>query len=205
MPLTLMELPYAADALAPVISPDTLTVHHGKHHKAYVDKTNALAAEAGLADADLEVIIRTAAKDDHAKLFNQAAQVWNHGFYWMSLSPKPSAPGAELAERIKADFGSHDDFVEQFTTAATDHFGSGWAWLNAGTTGKLKIETTHDADCPVTGRSVPLLTVDVWEHAYYLDRKNDRKAYVQAVVAERLNWDFASENFARGAIWTYPG
>ena len=204
MAITLMELPYAQDALAPVIGAETLQLHHGKHHKAYVDKTNALVAGSDLENAPLETIVRTAAGNDQ-KLYNQAAQVWNHGFYWMSLAPTASKPGGELAELIATAFGSHDKLTEQLTAKAADHFGSGWVWLLAGHNGALTIEATHDAGCPLGGDAVPLLTIDVWEHAYYLDRKNDRKAYVEAVLKRLLNWEFAAENLARGLIWTYPG
>lgn len=206
MPISLMDLPYPADALEPAISATTLEVHHGKHHRAYVDKTNTLAAAAGLADAALEEIIRSAAQRGEQGLFNQSAQVWNHGFYWMSLRPAggAAAQGA-LAERINADFGSHAAFVQAFAAAATGHFASGWAWLVENAEGRLEITDSHDAGCPLTSKANPLLTVDVWEHAYYLDRRNDRGAYVAAVLDQLLNWDFAAENLARGTPWTYPG
>ena len=205
MAIALMKLPYAADALSPVISAETLQFHHGKHHQAYVDKTNALIEKGNLAKADLETIIRTAAQDGNVKLYNQAAQVWNHGFYWMSLTPGATQPSADLADRIADNFGSLDQFLDQLATVATDHFGSGWAWLMADGKGGLSITATHDADCPVVGASIPLLTIDVWEHAYYLDRKNDRKGYVKAVLSERINWAFAADNLDRNTIWTYPG
>lgn len=201
-----MDLPFAHDALGPTISSATLEVHHGKHHKAYVDKTNALIAGTALAEADLETIVRQAAHAGEKGLFNQAAQVWNHGFYWMSLAPGGSAPEGELAARIDAAFGSKDKAIAKLAEAAVGHFASGWAWLVAGADGALTIETTHDAACPITDEGkVPLLTIDVWEHAYYLDRKNDRKAYVEAVLADCLNWQFAAENLARGSVWPYPG
>lgn len=206
MPIALMDLPYAADALAPTISATTLEVHHGKHHKAYVDKTNALVAGTDLAAADLATIIRHAAQAGDKGLFNQSAQVWNHGFYWMSMAPGGSAPDADLTARIDAAFGSRQQAISRLAEAATGHFASGWAWLVADAHGALAIETSHDAACPLTeAGKVPLLTIDVWEHAYYLDRKNDRKAYVEAVLAECINWQFAAQNLARQSVWTYPG
>lgn len=204
MTISLMDLPYPHNALEPVISAATLEVHHGKHHQAYVTKTNALAAERDLGASDLETIIRWAASNQDKSLFNQAAQVWNHGFYWLSLSPDQSSPSGELEARINQAFGSKDELIKQLAEAAVGHFASGWAWLVAGQDGKLIIETTHDAGTPLIEPGTPLLTIDVWEHAYYLDRKNDRKAYVEAVLDRTINWDFAAANLARGAVWTYP-
>lgn len=204
MTISLMALPYPLMALEPLISAATLEIHHGKHHQAYVTKTNALAAERDLGAWDLETIIRSAASNQDKALFNQAAQVWNHGFYWLSLSPDQSAPSGDLETRIKQAFGSKDALVTQLAEAAVRHFASGWAWLVAGTDGSLSIETTHDSGTPLVEQGIPLLTIDVWEHAYYLDRKNDRKAYVEAVLDRTINWDFAAANLARGEVWTYP-
>lgn len=202
MTISLIALPYPADALAPHISQRTLEIHHGAHHKAYVDKTNDAIAGTKLDDASLNEIVK-AAKDD-AKLFNNASQVWNHGFYWHSLSPEKTTPSAELAAAIDRDFGSLDAFKEKLAAEAVGHFGSGWAWLVV-QDGKLAITSTHDAASPFSDDSgVPLLTIDVWEHAYYLDAQNKRPAYVKAVLDDLLNWDFASENFARGSAWSYP-
>lgn len=204
MSISLMALPYPHNALEPVISAATLEVHHGKHHQAYVTKTNTLAAERQLGTSDLETIIRWAVSNQDKALFSQAAQVWNHGFYWLSLSPDQSAPSGELAARIDQAFGSKDALVLQLAEAAVGHFASGWAWLIAGADGTLSIQTTHDAGTLLVEHGTPLLTIDVWEHAYYLDRKNDRKAYVEAVLDRTLNWDFAAANLARGQVWTYP-
>jgi superoxide dismutase, Fe-Mn family len=203
MPIILPSLPYAKAALEPHISAQTLALHHGKHHRAYVDKTNALAKAADQGEARLEEIVRSAHKTKDDKLFNQAAQAWNHGFYWPSLSPEKTKPSTELGKAITASFGDHGTLEAELIAAATDHFGSGWAWL-VSTKGKLGIETTHDAATALTGSSVPLVVIDVWEHAYYLDHHNVRKAYVEAAVKHLLNWDFASENFSRGDTWQYP-
>lgn len=204
MSISLMALPYPHNALEPVISAATLEVHHGKHHQAYVTKTNTLAAERQLGTSDLETIIRWAVSNQDKALFSQAAQVWNHGFYWLSLSPDQSAPSGELAARIDQAFGSKDALVLQLAEAAVGHFASGWVWLIAGADGTLSIQTTHDAGTLLVEHGTPLLTIDVWEHAYYLDRKNDRKAYVEAVLDRTINWDFAAANLARGQVWTYP-
>lgn len=203
MPISLMPLPYAVDALAPAISRETLEVHHGKHHKAYVDKTNALTDGTPLAGASLQDIVRQAhARGDQA-LFNQAAQAWNHGFYWRSMQPVASVPAERLERAITASFGTVADCVDALVMQGAGHFASGWAWLLA-EGDALRIETTHDAGCPIVAENVrPLLVLDVWEHAYYLDRKNDRKAYLDA-AAQLLAWDFAAENLARDSVWTYP-
>ena len=195
MPLTLPPLPYADDALAPHISAKTLQFHHGKHHKAYVDKTNAAIAGTPLADKDLPAIIAAAHASKDTGLFNNAAQAWNHHFLWHSMTPGGGgAPTGKLAEAITRDFGSQAAFDEAFTKAATGHFGSGWTWLVADG-GKLAITTTHDADTPLVHGQTPLLTLDVWEHAYYLDYQNARPDYVAAFLKSLVNWDFAAKNF----------
>jgi Fe-Mn family superoxide dismutase len=201
--IDLMPLPYAADALAPQISKATLETHHGKHHAGYVKKTQAAIEGTALADATLEDIIAAAGADKDMKLFNQAAQVWNHGFYWHSLSPDAAEPSADLAAAIKRDHGSLDALLKDLGERATAHFASGWVWL-ADQGGKIVIEERHDAATLATGEIKPLLVIDVWEHAYYLDRKNARDAYVAAVIGDLLNWTFASENFSRQENWTYP-
>ena len=180
MPVDLPPLPYPLDALEPFISARTLATHHGKHHRAYVDKTNALAADAA---GSLEQIIARAAGDSSQKtLFNNAAQAWNHAFYWKSLRPKGAAVPPKFA-----------GLVEELKTAAKGHFGSGWAWLvRRGP--DLKVITTANADTPLVHGDVPLLAIDVWEHAYYLDHQERRAAYVDAVVDHLLNWDFAAAN-----------
>lgn len=199
MTISLMPLPYAQDALAPHISSDTLEVHHGAHHKAYVDKTNAAIEGTDNAGKSLEDIVKSAS----GGLFNNSAQVYNHGFYWHSMTPEKSEPSESLATAIKNDFGSMDALLETLTDEAVGHFASGWAWLIVDG-GKLKVISTHDAGTAITGNVNPLLTIDVWEHAYYLDQKNKRPAYVKAVLENLLNWKFASDNFDRGTPWVYP-
>jgi Fe-Mn family superoxide dismutase len=182
-------LPYAEDALAPVISAETLALHHGKHHKKYVDTMNELLQKEHVQGSTLEDVVR----NSKGKLFNNAAQAWNHDFYWHSLSPKRSRPGGALARRIETDFGSYDRFAEQLATAADAQFVSGWAWLvekNA----KLAIVTTSNADTPMARGTKCLLTIDVWEHAYYVDYRNQRERYLAALIGERLNWEFAERN-----------
>jgi superoxide dismutase, Fe-Mn family len=204
MPVKLMKLPFEPAALEPAISAETIAVHHDKHHKAYVSKTNELVKDSELAGAPLEEIMRAADRDGQQTLLNQASQTWNHGFYWMSLSPQPTSPDKDLSDLISACFGSQSAMLEELTNACVDHFASGWAWLVVDG-GNLSVETTHDAGCPILSGARPLLTIDVWEHAYYLDRKNDREAYVEAVLDRCLNWDFAARNLAREEAWTYPG
>ncbi len=202
MPITLTPLPYGTDALAPAISAATLEVHHGKHHRAYVDKTNAATAGTDLENASLEQIV-AAARAGNPKLFNNAAQSWNHSFYWASLSPVRSAPEGDLLAAIERDFGSVDALVSELASRGADHFASGWVWL-AEEGGKLIVAETHDGDTLADGKANPLLVIDLWEHAYYLDRKNARPEYLKVVLEELLNWGFAAENLARGSRWTYP-
>jgi Fe-Mn family superoxide dismutase len=201
MSFPLIDLPYGKHALEPAISAETLAVHHGKHHKAYIDKTNKAIEGTPLADAPLETVIAKARGSDKS-LFNNAGQAWNHGFYWNSLSPDAGSPSGELAEQIDADFGSLDLLKEKLATAGTGHFASGWVWL-AEKDGKLSVEETHDGDTLADSAFVPLLVIDLWEHAYYLDHKNERPAYLKGAIA-LLNWDFAAENLARHSPWTYP-
>ncbi len=194
-PITLPALPWAENALEPFISKNTIGFHYGKHHKAYVDNLNGLIAGKPEADLSLEAIVKgSAGKADQAAVFNNAAQIWNHTFYWNSLRPKGDAkiPKA-VGDLIGASFGSHEEFVKQFSAAAMGQFGSGWAWLVA-EGGKLKVVKTPNAETPLTTSATPLLTLDVWEHAYYLDYQNRRKDYVAAVVENLLNWDFALKN-----------
>ncbi len=193
---TLPELPFAEDALEPVISAKTLSFHHGKHHKAYVDNLNKLIEGTEFAGKSLEEIIKaTAGNKDKAGIFNNAAQVWNHTFYWNSLRKGGGGePPAELKKKIEAAFGSFDDFKKEFADAATSQFGSGWAWLTADGN-NLRIVKTGNAEVPFTGSGLkPLLTIDVWEHAYYLDYQNKRPDYAKAVIDKLLNWDFAVKN-----------
>jgi superoxide dismutase, Fe-Mn family len=188
-------LPYPETALEPVISARTVGFHYGKHHKAYVDNLNKLAVGTAFADLPLEkVILGTAGQPEKAALFNNAAQVWNHTFYWRSLSPKGGgAPPAALARRIEADFGSVDACRKELAAAAAAQFGSGWVWLVAD--GKtLKVVKTGNADVPFVKGLKPLLTIDVWEHAYYLDYQNRRADYVNALLDKLIDWEFALKN-----------
>jgi Fe-Mn family superoxide dismutase len=195
-PFTLQPLPYAEGALAPIISAETLKFHHGKHHAAYVKKLNELLAEdASLAQKSLETIVKaTAGKKEKAALFNNAAQVWNHDFFWQSLTPNAAAPSGRLERMLKENFGDLDNFKTKFAEAAVAQFGSGWVWLCLDG-GKLVIHKTGNAETPLTEpRLTPLLTLDVWEHAYYLDYQNRRPDYAKAVIDKLLNWDFAERN-----------
>jgi Fe-Mn family superoxide dismutase len=198
-PFTLPPLPYADNALAPVISAQTLGFHYGKHHKTYVDNLNKLVPGTEFAGQGLEAIISaTAGKADKAGLFNNAAQIWNHTFYWHCLKPKGGgAPKGDLAAKIDAAFGGYENFKKEFANAAVTQFGSGWAWLVA-EGGAVKVVKTSNAEVPFTKGQRPLLTIDVWEHAYYLDYQNRRADYVNAVINDLLNWDFAAENLAKG-------
>ena len=195
---TLPELPYAKDALAPHISAETLGFHHGKHHAAYVSKMNAAIEGTAKADLPLEDLIQAAASDGDQGLFNNAAQTWNHTFYWNSMSPKGGgAPKGDLAERIDRDFGSLEGFRKAFADAGATQFGSGWAWLIV-RDGKLEVRKTLNAETPLTeDGTVPLLTMDVWEHAYYLDFQNRRPDYIETFLDKLVNWDFAAENLAK--------
>lgn len=202
MPVPLMPLPYDIAALAPAISAATLEVHHGKHHRGYVDKTNAAVAGTDLADAPLETIIASARQNDR-KLFNTAAQAWNHGFHWASLTPRKTAPAGDLLAAIERGFGSPAQLTAELAQRGADHFASGWVWL-ARIDDRLAVVETHDADTLAASAALPLLVIDLWEHAYYLDRKNARPDYLRAVLDDLLNWEFAAENLARGSPWTYP-
>ena len=199
---SLPDLPYAIDALVPYMSQETLEFHHGKHHQTYIDKMNAAIEDADHADASMESIV-AASRGTNQGLFNNAAQSWNHAFYWHSMAASETAPSDELKAKIEEAFGSVDALKEQLKARGVGHFASGWVWL-AEKDGKLSIEETHDGDTLADSDFNPLLTVDVWEHAYYLDHQNKRPAYLDAVVDGKLNWAFASENLARGTTWTYP-
>jgi Fe-Mn family superoxide dismutase len=197
-PFALPPLPYPEDALAPVISANTLRLHHGKHQMAYINKVNELVSGTEFEGQTLErIILAVSGRADQADLFNNAAQAWNHAFYWRSMRPKGGGkPPAELAAKIDAAFGSLDAFKQQLAAAAVKQFGSGWAWLVRDGTA-VKVVKTSNAELPMTKGQVPLLAIDVWEHAYYLDYQNRRPEYVQAVIDQLLNWEFAAENFAR--------
>jgi Fe-Mn family superoxide dismutase len=195
MAITLPDLPYAKDALEPHISSKTLEFHHGKHHKTYVDNLNKLIGGTELEGKSLEEIIKAAANDPaKAAIFNNAAQVWNHTFYWNCLKKQGGGPptGA-IAAKINAAFGSYDKFVEEIKNAGVTQFGSGWAWLVQD--GKdIKITKTPNADTPLAHGQKALLTIDVWEHAYYLDYQNRRPDYLATVIASLINWDFVNAN-----------
>jgi superoxide dismutase, Fe-Mn family len=186
----LPQLPWAKEALAPHISAETIDFHYGKHHATYVTNLNKLIAGTEFADLPLEDIIKKAS----GGIFNNAAQVWNHTFYWNSLSPKGGGePSGALADAITKSFGSFASFKEKLTNAAVTQFGSGWAWLVKNADGSLAVEQTSNAATPIKDGKKPLLTVDVWEHAYYIDYRNARAAYVDAIW-KLVNWDFASQN-----------
>ena len=194
---TLPALPYGLDALEPNISRSTLEFHHGKHHAAYVTNLNNLVAGTDLEDKSLEDTITAVAGDaGKAGVFNNAAQVWNHSFYWQCMKPGGGGqPTGALADKINADFGSYEAFVEQFKTAGATQFGSGWAWLvlDGGT---LKVTKTANADLPLAHGQKALLTMDVWEHAYYLDYQNRRPDYITTFLDKLVNWDFVATNLA---------
>ena len=194
-PIVLPPLPYADNALAPVISANTIGFHYGRHHRGYLDNLNKLIGGTAFADMPLEKIVAaTAGKADQTAIFNNAAQTWNHTFYWQSLRPGGGGePPAALKQRIEAAFGSVDACRKELSAAAVGQFASGWAWLVADR-GTLKVVRTGNADTPLTSGLTPLLTIDVWEHAYYLDYQNRRADYVNAVIDKLLNWEFAAKN-----------
>ncbi|MEA4930316.1 MAG: superoxide dismutase [Anaerolineaceae bacterium] len=198
-PVELPELPWAKDALAPVISEETINFHYGKHHKAYVDKTKELIAGTDLEDKTLEEIIiaAAAARPEKQALFNNASQVWNHAFYWDCLTPADkSRMPEELADMLTLDFGSVEAFKKQLVDAGMTQFGSGWAWVII-EDGKLAIGKTPNADNPFTDTKKAVLVLDVWEHAYYLDYQNARKAYLDKVVDTIINWDYMLQNIKK--------
>ena len=188
----LPELPYAMDALAPTISAETLEYHYGKHHQTYVTNLNNLIEGTEFADASLEEII----KKSSGGLFNNAAQVWNHTFYWNCLSPNGGdEPSGALADAINSSFGSFAEFKEKFSTSAATNFGSGWTWLVKNSDGSIAIVNTSNAGCPLTEGQTPLLTIDVWEHAYYIDYRNARPKYLESIWGI-VNWDYVAQNYA---------
>lgn len=197
--LELPPLPYEEDALAPHISAKTLSFHYGKHHKGYVDKTNKAIEGTELDDLALVPLIRKVANDAaQQSLFNNAAQVWNHDFYWRSMTPKGGGrPRGLIGERIDRDLGGYEKFRPRFKEMALGQFGSGYCWLVLGADGRLKIQATANAQTPIAGtRDVPLLTTDVWEHSYYLDYQHERAAYIDAFLDNLVNWEFAEANLA---------
>ena len=198
-PFKLAPLPWDEDALAPTISANTINFHYHKHHQTYVDTLNKLVEGTPFADMKLEEIVQKSAGAQDAKekkIFNNAAQVWNHDFYWRSLAPAKTETGAQLDSAITAAFGSKDELIAKLAEAGKDQFGSGWAWL-VSKGGKLSIEKTSNAETPMAKGVNCLLTVDVWEHAYYLDYQNERPRYLETVLKNIINWDYAAENLAR--------
>ncbi len=194
--IPLPPLPFAPEALEPVISAQTMDFHYGKHHRGYVDKLNGQLPGTGLDQTSLPDIVRSAWKTGNQGVFNNAAQAWNHAFYWASLSPRASTPSGEIEARIVRDFGSTEQLLASLMDAAMAQFGSGWAWVVAEGE-RLKVVTTSNADSPLVHEDqLPLLTIDVWEHAYYLDYQNDRRRYLEAVATKLLNWDMAAERLA---------
>ena len=193
MALTLPDLPYSKEKLDPYISAKTLEFHHGKHHKAYVDNGNKLLAGTGLENLDAEDIIRKVVGDaSKTGIFNNVAQAWNHSFFWKCMKPGGGGrPAGPVAQKIDADFGSYEKFAEELKNAGVTQFGSGWAWLVL-KNGKLEVMKTANADTPLAHGLTPLLTVDVWEHAYYFDYQNRRPDFLQAFIDHLINWDFVN-------------
>lgn len=195
MAFTLPDLPFAKNALGDYMSAETLDYHHGKHHKAYVDKTNGMLGDKGLEGASLLEVIRAAKDKGDKGLFNNSAQIWNHSFYWQCLAPaEGQKPSGMLAEMIEQEFGSTDGLLEKLKAEAVGHFSNGWAWLVLDQD-KLKITSLHDADSPVVYDGMkPLLTLDVWEHAYYIDYRNARPDFADKVLSNIVNWEFVAQN-----------
>ena len=195
MPFQLPQLPFDRDALQPAMSAETLDYHYGKHHKAYVDKTNKLLAEGNAEEASLVEVVRMAAERGDQGLFNNSAQLWNHSFFWQCLAPSEGQqPSGKLKALIEEEFGGTDALLKGLKEEAVGHFSNGWAWLVLNR-GKLEITSLHDADTPlVYDGMVPLLTLDLWEHAYYIDYRNERPRYAETVLSKIINWEFAGRN-----------
>jgi Fe-Mn family superoxide dismutase len=193
MSIELDKLPYPNDALEPFISERTMSIHHGRHHKAYVDKLNSLIEGTRYAGLTLEEIIVRARLKNDTDVFNNAAQAWNHDFFWKSMSPNGGKPDGKIRGMVESDFGSLDAFRKQFRDAALNQFGSGWVWL-ALDHGKLRIMTSSNADTPAGTELVPIIALDVWEHAYYLDYQNGRKQFAETFLDNLINWNFANSN-----------
>ena len=198
MKFSLPDLPYNKNDLDPVITANTLDFHHGKHHRAYVDNLNKLIQDTTLANESLEnIIIKSHNDNTKVGIFNNAAQIWNHTFYWHSMKRNGGGqPSGELMKKIQEDFGSFENFVSEFKTAGTTQFGSGWAWLVLDNN-KLKVAKTANAMCPLVDKQIPLMTMDVWEHAYYLDYQNRRPDYIASFLNKLVNWSFAEDNFVQ--------
>ena len=196
MPFQLPELPFATDALAPVMSAETLEFHHGKHHRAYVTKTNELIeGQRELSGASLAQVIREAQRAGNAKLFNNSAQLWNHSFFWQCLAPaQGQKPEGKLEHLINDAFGNSEALLQKLQDEAVNHFSNGWAWLVLDR-GSLRVTSLHDADTPlVHDGMVPLFTLDVWEHAYYIDYRNERPRFASSVLSNIVNWEFVAQN-----------
>jgi Fe-Mn family superoxide dismutase len=205
---TLPDLPYPADALQPVLSAELMHLHHDKHHATYVNTVNKTVEEAGRAPASMEDLVRESAAASEKKLFNNAGQAWNHAFFWLCMTPRPSRPGAALAPAVDRSFGGLDALKTKFVEEGAGHFGSGWVWLIAAD-GELSVISTHDAEGPLTrSGATPILVCDLWEHAYYLVHKNDRKAYLEQWFDRLADWSFAEAQFAAaqgtGEGYRYP-
>lgn len=203
-------LPYPADALEPTVSRTTMETHWGRHHKAYVDKTNELAAAAGLQDRSLEEVVIAAAESraENPKLFNNAGQAWNHGFFWNSMTPPGGeAPSGEFAQAVQQTFGDQQALRSRFVEEGVNHFASGWAWI-VWRAGRLEVTSTHDADTALVHEGTPILVCDVWEHAYYLDYKQDRKGFLERWFDTVANWSFASSQLQAAQSgqqgWRWP-
>jgi Fe-Mn family superoxide dismutase len=192
MSFKLPELPFSPDALAPHMSPETFEYHHGKHHAAYVNNLNKLVTDSPMSEKSLEEIVSEAS----GGVFNNAAQHWNHSFFWNCLSPNGGgAPSGDLLAALERDFGSYEAFKEKFSTVAATQFGSGWGWL-VSKNGKLDVMSTANADLPLKHGATALLTIDVWEHAYYIDYRNARPKFIEVFMNELVNWDFVAQNLA---------
>lgn len=205
----LPDLPYPHDALEPTVSATTMQTHHGKHHKAYVDNTNRMAAEEGMADRPLEDVVRYAAENRQAKpkLFNNAGQAWNHGFFWESMTDRRSDPDGDFAKAVDDAFGGMDQLRSRFVDEGVGHFASGWVWIVA-RGGKLEVISTHDGDTALVHDGTPVLVCDLWEHAYYLDYKQDRKGFLEKWFDTVANWSFAAKQLSAarggGEGYRYP-
>jgi Fe-Mn family superoxide dismutase len=197
MAFKLPALPFSPDALGSSMSAETFSYHHGKHHKAYIDKLNELLPESGMKDSSLEEIVRKAAK---GPLFNNAAQAWNHTFFWHCLTPTAGAPTGGLEKAMKAAFGDLAGFHDKFSKSAIGNFGSGWTWLVKDSAGALSIVNTSNAETPITGDKIPVMVVDVWEHAYYVDHRNARPKFLEA-FQKITNWKFASERYEAAQVY----
>ena len=194
MAFILPDLPFDTRALAPHMSAETLDYHHGKHHRAYVTKVNELLGDTDLEGTSLVEVIRAAHERNDKKLFNNSAQIWNHSFFWQCLAPAGSTrPSGKLRDMIASDFGDEQALIDKLAAESVNHFASGWGWLVLNN-GKLEVTSLHDADTPVAHGITPLLTVDVWEHAYYIDYRNERPRYVKSVLENIINWDFVAKN-----------